>query len=200
MIGRRLIESRLTPDAISLTGFALVVLAAILVGERLWVLGGLMFVAGSAMDVLDGCYSRASGKGTPFGAFLDSTLDRAVEGVMLTAVAVVFAQDGDPLATGAAAAALVTSLMVSYTRARAEGLGIEAKVGLGQRAPRVVLLAIGIFFAGLGLLKPVIYLLAVLGLVTVVQRMLHVRREFRRAGEKAPPPANSTAGFIPRVM
>lgn len=105
MLRRRLIESRLTPDAISLTGFALVVLAAILVGERLWVLGGLMFVAGSAMDVLDGCYSRASGKGTRFGAFLDSTLDRAVEGVMLTAVAVVFAQDGDSLATGAGAVA-----------------------------------------------------------------------------------------------
>jgi len=178
----------------------LVVLAAILVGERLWVLGGLMFVAGSAMDVLDGCYSRASGKGTRFGAFLDSTLDRAVEGVMLTAVAVVFAQDGDSLATGAAAVALFSSLMVSYTRARGEGLGLEAKVGLGQRAPRVGLLAIGIFFAGLGLLKPVIYVLAVLALVTVVQRVLHVRRGFHRPREKAPPPANSTAGFIPRVM
>lgn len=78
--------------------------------------------------------------------------------------------------------------MVSYTRARAEGLGLEAKVGLGQRAPRVVLLAIGIFFAGLGLLKPVIYVLAVLALVTVVQRMLHVRREFHRPRGKVPPP------------
>ncbi len=176
----RLIESRLTPNAISLTGFAFVVVAAVLVGQRLWILGGLMFVAGSAMDVLDGRYSRMSGKGTPFGAFLDSTLDRAVDGVMLSAVTLVFAEDGDSLGAAAAAAALLSSLMVSYTRARAEGLGLEAKVGLGQRAPRVVLLAIGIFFAELGLLKPVIYLLAALALVTVVQRVLHVRRQLHQ--------------------
>ena len=176
----RLIESRLTPNAISLTGFAFVVVAAILVSQRLWVPGGLMFVAGSAMDVLDGRYSRMSGKATPFGAFLDSTLDRAVDGVMLAAVAVVFAEDGDSLGTAAAGAALVSSLLVSYTRARAEGLGLEAEVGLGQRAPRVVLLAIGLFFAELGLLTPVISLLAALAVVTVVQRVRYVRGELRK--------------------
>ncbi|HYM55532.1 MAG TPA: CDP-alcohol phosphatidyltransferase family protein, partial [Solirubrobacteraceae bacterium] len=73
LVRDRLIESRLTPNAISLTGFALNVLAAVLVWERLFFLGGVAFIVGSVMDTLDGRYSRMSGKGTPFGAFLDST-------------------------------------------------------------------------------------------------------------------------------
>ena len=85
----RLIESRLTPNAISLTGFVLNVVAAVLVLERLFFLGGIAFIVGSVCDTLDGRYSRMSGKGTPFGAFLDSTLDRIEEGIVLTAVAVV---------------------------------------------------------------------------------------------------------------
>jgi CDP-diacylglycerol---glycerol-3-phosphate 3-phosphatidyltransferase len=76
LVRNRLVESRLTPNAISLTGLALNLLAAVLVWERLFFLGGLAFVIGSIMDTLDGRYSRMSGKGTPFGAFLDSTLDR----------------------------------------------------------------------------------------------------------------------------
>ena len=82
----RLIESRLTPNAISLTGFALNVVAAVLVWQRYFFLGGIAFIVGSVCDTLDGRYSRMSGKGTPFGAFLDSTLDRIEEGIVLTAV------------------------------------------------------------------------------------------------------------------
>ena len=88
MVRNRLIESRLTPNAISLTGLALNVLAAVLVWQRLYFLGGVAFIVGSIMDTLDGRYSRMSGKGTAFGAFLDSTLDRCEEGIVLTAVAV----------------------------------------------------------------------------------------------------------------
>src|SRR6266851_4450913 len=91
LVRNRLIESRLTPNAISLTGFVLNVLAAVLVWEQLMFLGGLAFIIGSIMDTLDGRYSRMSGKGTPFGAFLDSTLDRIEEGIVLTAVAGYFA-------------------------------------------------------------------------------------------------------------
>src|SRR5213082_416415 len=87
----RLIESRLTPNAISLTGFALNVAAAVLVFERYFFLAGVAFIVGSIMDTLDGRYSRMSGKGTPFGAFLDSTLDRIEEGVVLLAIAAYFA-------------------------------------------------------------------------------------------------------------
>ena len=84
----RLIESRLTPNAISLTGLVLCVVAAVLVWQELFILGGIAFIVGSVCDTLDGRYSRMSGKGTPFGAFLDSTLDRIEEGIVLTAVAV----------------------------------------------------------------------------------------------------------------
>src|SRR6476619_5478415 len=148
----RLIESRLTPNAISLTGFALCVVAAVLVWQGYYFLGGIAFIVGSVCDTLDGRYSRMSGKGTPFGAFLDSTLDRIEEGVVLTAVAAYFASQGMEFATAATVVAVLASLMVSYTRARAEALGVECKVGLGSRAVRVVILSIGLLFArGAGL-------------------------------------------------
>jgi len=177
----RLIESRLTPNAISLTGLALNVAAAVLVTQRLFFLAGLTFIIGSLMDMLDGRYSRMSGKGTPFGAFLDSTLDRVEEGAVLTAVAAYFASRGDEFAVAAVVVVALGSLMVSYTRARAEALGVECKVGLATRPVRVVLLAAGLILAkgaGLGdfeLLAPAIYVMAVLTALTVAQRVLHVR-------------------------
>ncbi|HEY2570027.1 MAG TPA: CDP-alcohol phosphatidyltransferase family protein [Solirubrobacteraceae bacterium] len=183
LVRNRLIESRLTPNAISLTGLVLNVVAAVLVWERLFFLGGVAFVVGSVMDTLDGRYSRMSGKGTPFGAFLDSTLDRVEEGIVLTAVAGYFAQSGNRAAAAAVVVAVLASLMVSYTRARAEALGVECKVGIATRPVRVVILAIGLIFArgaSLGdfqLLEPAVYVLAALSLVTVGQRIWHVRRE-----------------------
>ncbi len=147
LVRNRLIESRLTPNAISLTGFVLNVVAAVLVWEQLFFLGGIAFIVGSIMDTLDGRYSRMSGKGTPFGAFLDSTLDRIEEGIVLTAVAGYFALQGNRAATAAVVVAVLASLMVSYTRARAEALGVECKVGIATRPVRVVILAIGLVFA-----------------------------------------------------
>jgi CDP-diacylglycerol--glycerol-3-phosphate 3-phosphatidyltransferase len=177
----RLIESRLTPNAISITGFCLCVLAAVLVWQDQYFLGGLAFVIGSVCDTLDGRYSRMSGKGTPFGAFLDSTLDRIEEGVVLTAVAYQFSDRGDNLAVAAVVVAVLASLMVSYTRARAEALGVECKVGIADRAVRVVILSAGLILAkGAGvvdveLLEPAVYVLAALSVITVVQRIWHVR-------------------------
>ena len=124
------------------------------------------------MDTLDGRYSRMSGKGTLFGAFLDSTLDRIEEGIVLAAVAGYFAATGDDFAAAMCVVAVLGSLMVSYTRARAEALGVECKVGLATRPVRVVLLSIGLVFAkgaGLGdfeLLAPAIYVIAALTTVT----------------------------------
>jgi CDP-diacylglycerol--glycerol-3-phosphate 3-phosphatidyltransferase len=181
----RLVESRLTPNAISLTGFVLNLAAAALVTQRLWVLAGLAFIVGSVMDTLDGRYSRMSGKGTLFGAFLDSTLDRIEEGVVLTAVAWYFADTGHAIPAAACVLTVLGSLMVSYTRARAEALGVECKVGIATRPVRVVILSIGLVFAkGAGifdveLLAPAIYAMAALTAVTVVQRVWHVRRELR---------------------
>src|SRR6476469_4282002 len=182
LMKERLIESRLTPNAISLTGFALNVAAAALVVGRLFFLAGIAFIVGSIMDTLDGRYSRMSGKGTPFGAFLDSTLDRIAEGVVLTTVTAYFSSRGMDFAVAACVAAVLMSLMVSYTRARAEALGVENKGGLATRPVRVVILSIGLVFAkGAGifnvdLLAPAIYVLAVLTVFTVFQRVLHVRK------------------------
>jgi CDP-diacylglycerol--glycerol-3-phosphate 3-phosphatidyltransferase len=177
-----LIESRLTPNTISLTGLALNVVAAVLVTQRYFFLAGIAFIVGSIMDTLDGRYSRMSGKGTPFGAFLDSTLDRLEEGIVLTAVAAYVASRGDDFAVAACVVAVLGSLMVSYTRARAEALGVECKVGLATRPVRVVILSAGLVFAkgasilDLELLEPAVYVLAVLTTVTVLQRVFHVRK------------------------
>ena len=174
-----LIDSRLTPNAISLTGLVLNVAAAALVWQELFVVGGIAFVVGSVCDTLDGRYSRMSGKGTQFGAFLDSTLDRIEEGIVLTAVAAVFAKKDMEFAAAAVVLAVVASMMVSYTRARAEALGVECKVGIANRAVRVVILSVGILFADLGLLAPAVYVIAGLATITVMQRIVHVRRELK---------------------
>jgi CDP-diacylglycerol--glycerol-3-phosphate 3-phosphatidyltransferase len=180
-----LIESRLTPNAISMTGLALNLAAAALVVERLFFLAGVAFIVGSIMDTLDGRYSRMSGKGTLFGAFLDSTLDRIEEGVVLTAVAAYFADRGDELAVAACVATVLGSLMVSYTRARAEALGVECKIGVATRPVRVVILSIGLVFGAgelipsVDLLEASIYTLTGLTLFTVGQRVWHVRRQLQ---------------------
>ena len=179
----RLIESRLTPNAISMVGLLGNLAAAVLVTQEEFFLAGLAFVAGSVMDTLDGRYSRMSGKGTPFGAFLDSSLDRLEEGIVLAAVGAYFAKQGDETAVAAVVLAVLFSLMVSYTRARAEALGVECKVGLATRAGRVVIISAGLLFAkganvaDFELLEPAIYALAALTVFTTFQRVWHVRRE-----------------------
>ena len=181
----RLIDSRLTPNAISLTGLIGNLAAAVAIFADLIFLGGVLFVVGSVMDTLDGRYSRMSGKGTLFGAFLDSTLDRIEEGIVLTAVAWQFAEAGDSDAAAACVFVVLGSLMVSYTRARAEALGVECKVGLATRAVRVVILSVGLVFGAgeliddVDLLPASIYTLAALTTFTVAQRVWHVRRELR---------------------
>jgi CDP-diacylglycerol--glycerol-3-phosphate 3-phosphatidyltransferase len=203
-VRERLVESRLTPNSISLTGLSLNLAAAVLITQRLFFLAGVAFIVGSLMDTLDGRYSRMSGKGTLFGAFLDSTLDRIEEGIVLATIGAYFASRGDQLATAAVVIAVLGSLMVSYTRARAEALGVECKVGLATRPVRVVVLSIGLVFAkgaGLGdfeLLEPSIYVLAVLTVFTVVQRIWHVRQALASLAHDAeqvtvePPEGSST--------
>jgi CDP-diacylglycerol--glycerol-3-phosphate 3-phosphatidyltransferase len=157
--------------------------AVILIIEGHLFFAGLAFIFGSVMDTLDGRYSRMSGKGTLFGAFLDSTLDRIEEGVVLTAVAYYFADMGDAVPAAACVFVVLGSLMVSYTRARAEALGVECKVGIATRPVRVVLLSIGLVFGGgdlftdVDLLSASIYAMAALTAFTAGQRVWHVRRE-----------------------
>jgi CDP-diacylglycerol--glycerol-3-phosphate 3-phosphatidyltransferase len=173
-----------------MTGLVGNLVAAVLILQEHFVLAGVAFVLGSLCDMMDGRYSRMSGKGSPFGAFLDSTLDRVEEGVVLAAVAAWFAKNSDDLAVGATVLTVVGSYMVSYTRARAEALGVECKVGIASRAVRVVILSAGLLFADgeivpdLDLLEPAIYAMAALTIFTTFQRVLHVRRQLAAA---APP-------------
>jgi len=183
----RLIESRLTPNAISLTGFALCVVAAALIWQGWWIAGGIAFIVGSVCDTLDGRYSRMSGKASPFGAFLDSTLDRVEEGVVLAAVAYQFSKDDDltviassDVAVAVVVIAVIASIMVSYTRARAEALGVECKVGIADRAFRVVVLSAGLVFGDLQAIEPAVWVLAMMAVVTVFQRIFHVRSELKK--------------------
>ena len=171
-----LARTRLSPDALTAAGVTLCALAAVLVyfeyrSEILffWA-GAAVFVAGSLLDILDGALARSSGKGTPFGAFIDSTTDRVSEAFVLGAIALVFMRDGSEAALGVAIAAIVGSFLVSYTRAKAEGLGLKGDVGLGSRAERVVLITAVLVLAPWGVLPWAIALLATLAWVTVVLR------------------------------
>jgi CDP-diacylglycerol--glycerol-3-phosphate 3-phosphatidyltransferase len=148
-------------------------------------LGGLLLLLSGLCDALDGKMARASGRVTAFGAFYDSTLDRVGESALFLGIALFFVSGGVPeqLAPGAAAAAIVAlaaGLLVSYTRARAEGLGLECKVGVVQRAERVVGLGAPSLIFGAGpqglLLFALVTSLAVFSAVTVVQRVVHVYR------------------------
>ena len=182
----RLIQSRLTPNAISLTGFFLCLVAAGLILQGWWIAGGIAFIVGSVCDTLDGRYSRMSGKASPFGAFLDSTLDRVEEGVVLAAVPTSSPKTRthdhrlQRRRRRRVVVAVIASIMVSYTRARAEALGVECKVGIADRAFRVVVLSAGLVFGDLKVIEPAVYVLAVMAVITVFQRIFHVRSELTK--------------------
>src|SRR5439155_416068 len=133
----RLTRTRVTPNALTTAGVSLCLAAAVLVyfeyrNELLFYwLGAAVFVVGSILDILDGALARAGGKTTPFGSFLDSTTDRVGEGAMLGAIALIFSRHGNEVALGATVAAVAGSFLVSYTRAKAEGLGLRGDLGLG---------------------------------------------------------------------
>jgi len=182
-----LTRTRITPNALTATGVTLCGLAAILVlfedrNEILfyWV-AAVVFVLGSLLDILDGALARAGGKSTPFGAFLDSTTDRISEGFMLTAIAYILATQDHPVFVAVAMAAMAGSILVSYTRARAETLGLRGDVGIGSRAERVVVITAGLVLAPWGVLPWALVLLACTAWITVVQRVLYVRKQLMEA-------------------
>ncbi len=178
-----LTRTRITPNALTTAGVSLCLAAAVLVyfedhDELLFYwLGAFVFVVGSILDILDGALARAGGKTTPFGSFLDSTTDRVGEGAMLGAIALVFSRHGNEVALGAAIAAIAGSFLVSYTRAKAEALGLRGDVGFGSRAERVVVITAGLVLAPWGALPWTIYLLTATAWLTVLQRILFVRKQ-----------------------
>ena len=183
-----LTRTRVTPNALTAAGVTLCAVAAVVVffeyrNELLFFwLGAVLFVVGSVLDILDGALARAGGKATPFGAFIDSTTDRISEAFMLGAIAVVLTRDGSELGVGLTVAAIAGSFLVSYTRARAEALGLKGDVGIGSRAERVVVITAGLVLAPWLPLEVALGVLAATAWITVLQRIFHVRSQLRQRG------------------
>jgi CDP-diacylglycerol--glycerol-3-phosphate 3-phosphatidyltransferase len=180
-----LARTRVSPNALTATGVLLCAVASVVVYfeyrselAAFWI-GAALFIVGSILDVLDGALARRSNKATPFGAFVDSTTDRMSEAFMLGAIALVFAREGNEVALGFTFAAVAGSFLVSYTRARAEALGLKGDVGIGSRAERVFVISAGLILAPWGALQWAIYLLTVTAWITVLQRVLAVRAQLR---------------------
>jgi CDP-diacylglycerol--glycerol-3-phosphate 3-phosphatidyltransferase len=182
-----LARTRVTPTMLTASGVSLCIAASVLVYfeyRNEWLFfwaGAIVFVIGSVLDILDGALARAGGKASTFGAFIDSTTDRIGEAFMLGAIADALARDGNETAFLFTFAALAGSFLVSYTRSKAEALGLRGDVGLGSRAERVVVITAGLVFAPWGGLQWAIYLLAATAWVTVLQRILHVRRQLKHS-------------------
>jgi CDP-diacylglycerol--glycerol-3-phosphate 3-phosphatidyltransferase len=193
----------LTPNALTLIGFGIALVAAWFASERAWLAAGLAVVIGAVFDLFDGALARATGQASKFGAFLDSTMDRWGEAVVYVGLIIGLQEVGYTLGPPVAAAAMVAAFMVSYARAKSESLGFTpgrgmASIGLAPREVRIVILTIGLLAAGiLGAAEPgrgqfpgaatytmswlvlvgSLALITVLATITTIQRIVHVYRE-----------------------
>lgn len=174
----------LTPNALTLIGFGISVVAAVLAGLQLWLACGLVATFGAAFDLFDGAVARATGTTSPFGAFLDSTFDRWGEGTVYAGIATGAALAGQSVTVLLAALATSAAFMVSYSRAKAESLGWRGEAGIAPRPERVVILGLGLVAAGLGggpaggpWLQLALGAIAVLGTITVIQRIVFVQQQ-----------------------
>src|SRR5437660_163104 len=203
-VARAIIKSGIRPNTVTTAG-TLVVLAAAWAyysGRIRW--GGALLLASGLFDILDGQVARLGGLSSTFGAFYDSTLDRVGEAAIFAGIGLWFLGGGVPPArvpvgVGLSMLAMASSLLVSYTRARAEGLGMEAKVGIAQRAERFLVLGVPTLFFGAGrngvLLFWLIVILAVVTSLTVIQRVIHVARNTSREGAARPFVGGGNAGL-----
>lgn len=169
-LGRGLVRLGIGPNALTTLGLLLTAVAAVAVGLGEPLIGGLLFFLGGSMDALDGSVARASGRSTPFGGFYDSVSDRLSDGMILAGIA--WSVAGDPRLLGLTLVALVTAEVTSYVRARAESIDLECEVGILERAERGLLILLGLLVAAA--FEPVLWVLAIGGAVTVVQRVHHV--------------------------
>lgn len=171
---------KVTPNQVTIAGTILNMAAAALVIADHLIYAGIVFLVAGCFDMLDGALARLAQKVTPFGAFLDSTLDRVSEGVVLAAIAYLLTVEGRAIDAALVVLALMGGMLVSYTRARAESLGLECKVGLMSRPERIILIALGLFF---DVLPYVIYIMLALTVFTVIQRVVHTYRQLGKQEE-----------------
>jgi CDP-diacylglycerol--glycerol-3-phosphate 3-phosphatidyltransferase len=187
-VARTLIAARVNPNTLTTFGTLVLVASGVLFGAGWVQAGGVLLLLSGIFDMLDGKVARLGAHMTRFGAFYDSTLDRVGEVSLFTGIAWFSLQGGVPpeLSAFAVATCMITmgaATSVSYARARAEGLGLDGQVGVAQRADRILLLGIPSVLFGAGrngwLLLALVGVLGVTSLVTVVQRILHVREQTR---------------------
>ncbi|MDQ3533437.1 MAG: CDP-alcohol phosphatidyltransferase family protein [Actinomycetota bacterium] len=183
-VGDWLARSGLNPDVISVAGLGLQLVVAVAIVRHDFLLAGLVAILAGVADSLDGAVAKARGITSPFGALLDSTLDRLSDALLFAPIAWLYAfSPGGPGAGGSwvtalALVALVASFLVSYVKARAEGLGLTCNVGIAERAERLILVVAGLLFDVVPLMLAV---LAVLSVITFLQRLLHVRAQIKSA-------------------
>ena len=207
----------LTPDALTLIGFAITVVGAILLSQQVWLVGGLVVLVGGVFDMFDGTLARATGQVSKLGAFMDSVFDRWGEALVYLAIVVGCSYAGFAEGAFLAAAAMGAAFMVSYTRAKAEGLGFTAgagmaAIGIMPREVRLVILSIGLILApvpiheavpagaacaGLcdfpqgGSLAVALTVITVGATITTIQRILHVRSQARQQASSHPTETNT---------
>lgn len=179
-MGRAIARTRISPNAVTLIGLLIQVGVAVLILDGALLAAGLIAIVAALFDVFDGAVAKARGMTSRFGAFLDSTTDRLADALYFLPIAWLYGVDPDVAArdeawvAAASLVALVASFMVSYVKARAEGLGFECKVGLAERAERVIIVVLGLL---LDLVPIAVVVLGAASVVTVVQRIVHVRRQ-----------------------
>lgn len=175
----------LTPDALTLIGFAITVIGAAVIALQHWSLGGVIVLAGGVFDMFDGTLARATGRVSRLGAFMDSVFDRWGEAIVYIGIVVGASLAGHTRVPVLAATAMGAAFMVSYVRAKSEGLGFTsgsgmAAVGLMPREVRLVILTIGLILADAPNIKALEFTLGIIAVgatITVIQRIVHVRRQ-----------------------
>lgn len=173
-VGRGMARMGLTPSMLTWLGLILNIVAAWMLARGAFAAGGVLVLVAGAFDALDGSVARATGRVSPFGAFLDSTVDRLSEAILYFGLLIFFAgQTGSRQAVALTYLAIVGSLMVSYTRARAEGLGFDCRVGLFTRLERVLVLALGLLLAQV---RIALWILVAGSFLTAFHRMWHIWR------------------------
>ncbi len=169
-----------TPNALTVVSFVITLVAAVLIAQRHFIGGGLVVTFGSVFDMFDGALARATNRVTKFGAALDSTLDRLSEGVIFLALMWYFSQKGSPAGVALAGLASISSFLVSYVRARAEGLGVECQVGIFTRSERIIVLVLGLLLSGFRYAIPAALLvITALSAITVGQRLYQIWQKTR---------------------
>ena len=162
----------INPNLITITGFIITVIAALTLVQNLF-LGGLLIILGGLFDMFDGVVARVNNRTSDFGAFLDSVLDRYSDAALFFGFAWYFLMNDSLTGVAVTIGTMIGALIISYARARAEGLGKSCQTGLMERAERIVLMSLG---ALTGLILPIMWIMLVLTHVTVIQRIIHVKK------------------------